>query len=78
MTWVLQLEILILGLTTAIGGIQKIYILIKVFFRPTYYIGVKSGKDYSWKNYFKLRAEIIYMQSKLQHHGEWGDSSKHN
>jgi hypothetical protein len=35
-----------------------------------YYLGVETGKDYSWKNYFKLRAEVMYMQSKLQHHAE--------
>lgn len=41
-----------------------------------YYLGMESGKTKHWKNYFRVRGELMYMQSELQHFGQWVDPAK--
>jgi hypothetical protein len=52
------------------GNLENLYANQGYTLGLLYYLGVETGKDYSWKNYFKVRAEVLYMQAELQHYGE--------
>lgn len=58
------------------GNFKNFYANNGISVGAVYYISLENDLQRSWKDYFKVRAELMFMHSNLQHHGTWVDPSR--